>query len=986
MPSGQAVGGPPFVGRRTELDALTSVVGRLADGGGGIALVTGGAGIGKSRLVATALDLMTPTGATTTGVPGGTRTGFGECLPDLLMPPLWPVSRAVASAAHSERGGAQDWTDLVALLRPSAGAADRAGGASFSPGWDRLAVLGDIVDHLVTASRSAPVVLVLEDVHWADPETLALLRLLTPELARCPLVVLATARPATDDDHAAALAGLTASPSTQVVALGPLSVADVEQYLEDGSYRADATEVQALSGGLPLLLPVAIGATHDGHQESAAAALSDRARLRVDVPTLVRRLTVSLTDEHVAVLEGASLVTTGLDAEVAAAAAGVPVASAGDATAAAVRAGVLTAAAKGGGLTFVHDLVRESLSSRLSPERSRAAHRRLAVLLAARTGIPAVRVAAHWDAAGADPDACAEAATWWQRASGESARLRAYEDAAALQAKAVLAAEAAGTSATELAEISLGAARAWYRAGRYDEAVAEAQRASTAANRADRVDLMAEAALAVPWVVYPGAQTVLGGLGRTALERGGPRLGTALRARLLAHQVAMLGHEAESQGASTAVEALSVARRSRDPQALLDAIGARMDTLPEAGSASEQYDLADEAILLSTRLEQPLSEVVARTWRLKAVIELGRTDLVAGELDRLDAIGAATRLPLAEWHALRARVAVAILRGTFVDIPDLHDRATSIADASGDVVAAGIGHAALLELASRRGVPWPDSLLEVFAAAPASPLVEAPKALLLHQGGRLDEARTIYERLLPLMGAGTTVRPWGPVLYQILDLAERFGDTAVGVRLVDALAPRVEGVDGGVGTSTVWFIGNPRFQLGRALALAGRDEEALAALGESIRLNERIGARPDVALARIETARLLGRLNGDRDARAARTRSGLAQAKRAVEECRGLDMPGHAARAAALVTGLTARVAADDPLSPREREVVDLVVQGLTNQQIAGRLFLSERTVESHVRAALMKLGCRNRAELIRLETGGGFSGGPWGRSPRGLA
>ena len=86
----------------------------------------------------------------------------------------------------------------------------------------------------------------------------------------------------------------------------------------------------------------------------------------MDVPTLVRRLTVSLTDDHVAVLEGASLVTTGLDAEVAAAAAGVSVARAGDATATAVRAGVLTAAVDGGGLTFVHDLVRESLSSRLS--------------------------------------------------------------------------------------------------------------------------------------------------------------------------------------------------------------------------------------------------------------------------------------------------------------------------------------------------------------------------------------------------------------------------------------------------------------------------------------------------------------------------------------------------------------------------------------------------------------------------------------------
>ena len=86
-------------------------------------------------------------------------------------------------------------------------------------------------------------------------------------------------------------------------------------------------------------------------------------------------------------------------------------------------------------------------------------------------------------------------------------------------------------------------------------------------------------------------------------------------------------------------------------------------------------------------------------------------------------------------------------------------------------------------------------------------------------------------------------------------------------------------------------------------------------------------------------------------------------------------MPGHAARADAMAAELARALAQEDPLSPREREVVDLVVEGLTNQQIAGRLFLSERTVESHVRAALMKLGCRNRAELIRLETGDGLSG-----------
>ncbi len=898
------------------------------------------------------------------------------------MPPLWPVSRAVASASRSEasaeaggtEGSEKAWADLEALLRPTVGAAEPGGAASFSPGWDRLAVLGDIVDHLVAASRSAPVVLVLEDVHWADPETLALLRLLAPELARCPLIVVVTARPATDDDHAAGLAGLTASPSTQVIALGPLSVADVEQYLEDGSYRADATEVLALSGGLPLLLPVAIGATHAPQDTSPAASRSSEpARLRVDVPTLVRRLTVSLTDEHVAVLEGASLVTTGLDAEVAAAAAGVSVTSAGDATAAAVRAGVLTAAAEGGGLTFVHDLVRESLSSRLSPERARAAHRRLAELLAGRTGIPAVRVAAHWNAAGADPEACAQAASWWQRAAEESARLRAYEDAAALQARAVRAADAAGVTATQLAETSLAAARAWYRAGRYADAVAAADRAAGHAGAAGRPDLVADAALAVGWVSYPAAQEVITRLARVALDQGGTAISDATRARLLAQQVAMLGNYAEAHGAPQTAEAMALARRSGDPAALLEAIGARMASIPEIGSAAEQRALAEEAVEISSRLREPVPELLAHTWLLRAAVELAAMDLATEELLRLRLIADATRLPLAEWHALRASVAMAILRGDFAEIPERHERANAVARESGDIVAANVGNAAVFEVAQRRGVPIPEpeATLRMLDLAPMSTLIEAPKALLLHQIGRTDEARVIYERLVPLVGGQPEYRPWWPVMYILLDLAERFGDVEAGARLAVAQEPYSRGVVGGLGTSTVWFIGNPNRHFGRALALAGRLDEAMAAFETALVCDERMGARPDVALGRLEIAALLARSAGDRGSRTARLRSAQEQVRRAAEETRTLDMPGHAARADAMAADLAQALAQEDPLSPREREVVDLVVEGLTNQQVAGRLFLSERTVESHVRAALMKLGCRNRAELIRLETGG---------------
>jgi DNA-binding NarL/FixJ family response regulator len=92
----------------------------------------------------------------------------------------------------------------------------------------------------------------------------------------------------------------------------------------------------------------------------------------------------------------------------------------------------------------------------------------------------------------------------------------------------------------------------------------------------------------------------------------------------------------------------------------------------------------------------------------------------------------------------------------------------------------------------------------------------------------------------------------------------------------------------------------------------------------------------------------------------------LELARAAAADARRLDMPGLLRAADAFLADAAARARAQDPLTAREREVIDLVAQALSNREVARRLVLSERTVESHVRSILAKTGLTSRTELTR--------------------
>ncbi|MEU8632955.1 AAA family ATPase [Amycolatopsis sp. NPDC048633] len=895
----------PFVGRAGAAAGLRAWLAAAAAGSGALVLVGGPAGIGKTRLVETVTDR---------------AAVWGRCVDDPGAPPLWPWRRVLQALPEVSRALAalddHDGTDLVAA---------------------RFRFVALAADALVAAAEPAGLVVVLEDLHWADEASLRLLRHLAGELRRSRLAVLATYR---DTDSAGplfeALPDLLGRPGTESLRLEPLTEPDVRAYLaEAGRAEVDVRDALRRSGGNPLYLKAVA-------RSSATGGGADE--LRHLVRTTVSGLDPSTRD----LLAIASVLGEEVDAHVVAEVAGQPAADVVAALDRAVRAGVLLSA-DAGSRRFAHAVVRDGIYADLDQGVREELHARTAAALERRPD-PALAgvVAGHWLRAAVTPDALDRAAGWAEAAARDATRSLAFTEAARFLALALDCRRRAGRDG--LAALLVELATAEYRAGRFAGGF---EHAREAAGLTTDPALVVAAALVVRDTAAPDLLPGMAELTAAALAAIGPDADPAVRAKLLAQSASVAADSGKTaEAVKIADEALDLAELSGDPEARIDAVRARLKIRPTELALAERLRLGALAVSLGGT-GRPLVALWGHKWRVDAAFEIGTIPVVDAELGAISALAATTRLPLVRWHELRLRASVTAYRGAFADARALNRLADEVAMAelAEDRSALGLSFAFALQLALVVGDPaeLPEGYEELLAIAPPLPITIISRPLTALVAGRRDEAQAGYDALRPRLRDPDFIGHSPGIGPNLVPLLEAFGDIDTAAWLAEQLADTPPRGPGDVGTfcsdcSSNWSA--------RLAALLGRHDDAVRLFEEAIAWNARLGARPYVVHNRVHLATELATGDPERAETLAR---------QAADEARRLGMPGWLRDATAVLDRVRR---AADPLTGREREIATLVADALSNRQIAHRLVLSERTVESHVRSVLAKLGLANRTEV----------------------
>jgi DNA-binding CsgD family transcriptional regulator len=979
----QSLVSPLLVGRQTEARALSDTLRRVIAGERATVLVGGEAGVGKSRLVG---ELVADAG------PAGARALVGGCVElDGGGIPFAPLVEMLRTLADELEPGELEL--LLGSARAELGRLvpelDDGRGASPIGDRDPARILELILGVIGRLAAARPLMLVFEDVQWADRATLDLMALLVAGTSARRLLLVFTAR--TDELHRAhpfrrMAARWDQQRAVERLELERLQAPDVAAQIEAIlGQRPDGELVELVferSEGIPLFVEELLGAVREGDIDHDYLPPS----LRDVLLARAERLSAGSQQVLRVVSAAARWVPEGLLADVA----GIPEQELYAALREAVEHQLLVVDPTGRGYGFRHALAKAAIHEDLLPGERARLHRRYAEALEASTeldgpGLDATSMLAHhWLAAHDIPralPASVRAGRAAATASAPAAAQRHFELALELWSQVPDAAARTDIDHPQLLEVTAEAA---YRSGAVDralalidEALAEVEDEGTLERRAMQLAQRA---------------TILRDLGRD--EEG---------IAVLEQAVGLIPPDLPSEAGAHVQAALARAMLRIDQVGRAGELARRaLSTAEAVGAISEQLDAQvtlGGAMVYAGEIEPGLQMVRAAgeqarraglTWIAPRayvnlsdlLLMLGRYDESVDVVDEGESVIEQSGLTRTMGAFMRGNKAEALMRSGRWD--------EALACAAPGAEAAGVfagtlhllraelhllsGHRSEAELDLRAA--W-RQLRSSPAAQFALPLAGV-EAELARSRGELDEARSIVERGLRRESAGEEQRYKWPVMSLAVRIeaeralrardegrgASREAAVTAAALLVEAQAMAALTVSDrghlalvraeharlhGEGEGAAWrdavedcrSMNEPfpftyaLFRYAEALSAAGEVDEATAAAYEAVELAATMGAVPlhDEIEALIRRARL----------RAPASPQPVQDAGRAAEEGEHF--------------GLTVR----------EREVLRLVADGRSNSEIAEELVISRKTASVHVSNILAKLGVSTRVQAAAV-------------------
>ena len=476
----------------------------------------------------------------------------------------------------------------------------------------------------------------------------------------------------------------------------------------------------------------------------------------------------------------------------------------------------------------------------------------------------------------------------------------------------------------------LDRARTQYRSGAVAEALETCRALAELGRAAGDPGLVAEAALVVRRPTDPAVRAEV----------------HALATRALAEVQAQVRAQVEATAEPLCPEATPRSAAPPDPETAFLRLQSEVAALPPT-RVVERAALAERAVELGVLGGDPEHECWGRRWRMDALAVAGhRADLV----DELAAAAPRMRVLDDQWasYLLLCRSAQLLWEGRFADALGAADRAREVGGEGSD--AAYLHLVVRHAVAARTGVGLEDVEHDVRRVVDALPhQARGWLCSVLVERGRLEEARQLWGAVAPRLGELPERAPE----YLVASVGAASVCVALGDRATALLLYRR--LRAGDGLHALAHAHTPdegpvALALGRLAHLLGRRRDALAHL-DAARLDcERQAGLPALA----ETHEALAQVHGPGSS------EGREHARRARRLAAQLGMQPLHDRTARWAGEAAGGVA----LTPREREVAELVAEGLTNAAVAARLTLSERTVENHVSRVLHKRGLGSRTEL----------------------